>query len=171
MAFARKLLPVTLATVALVACGGGRDQGTESAAIDPAARAADSAAKAATTGALRVANVMIGKRLGSENRIAEPTFQFAPAETVYVSVGIQGAPAEAQLSARWLAQTGKTLDSTTQPIAAGDHGNKEFHLAQEKGWVPGTYLVTLFLNGDSVDARTFAVKKQQQEQQEQQEQQ
>jgi hypothetical protein len=160
MALARMLLPVTMATVALAACGGGnRDHGTETASIDPAARAADSAARAATTGSLRVANVMIGKRLGSENRIAEPTFQFAPGDTVYVSVGVQGAPADGQLSARWLAQTGKTLDSTTQPISANDHGIKEFHLAQEKGWVPGTYLVTLYLNGDSVEAKAFAVKK------------
>src|SRR5215218_722752 len=160
MVLARKLLAVTIAMGALAGCGGGDREGTETATIDPAARAADSAAKAASTGALRVANVMIGKRLGSENRIAEPTFQFAPAETVFISVGLQGAPADAQLGARWLAQTGKTLDSTTQPIKAGESGNKEFHLAQEKGWAPGTYLVTLFLNGDSVEAKTFAVRKQ-----------
>jgi hypothetical protein len=160
MALARKLLPVTIATLAFVGCQGGtRDQGTETGAVDSAARAADSAARAATTGSLRVANVMIGKRLGSENRIAEPTFQFAPADTVFVSVGVQGAPADAQLGARWLAQTGKTLDSTTQPIKAGESGNKEFHLVQGKGWAPGTYLVTLYLNGDSVDAKTFAVRK------------
>jgi hypothetical protein len=160
MALARMQLPVTIATLALAACGGGnRDQGTESAAIDPAARAADSAAHAATTGPLRIANVMIGKRLGSENRMAEPTFQFAPGDTVYVSVGVQGAPADGQLTARWLAQTGKTLDSTTQPISSSEQGNKEFHLVQEKGWAPGTYLVTLLLNGDSADAKTFAVKK------------
>jgi hypothetical protein len=160
MALARTMLPVTIATVVFAACSGGnRDHGTETAAIDPAARAADSAAHAATTGVLRVGTVMIGKRLGSENRIAEPTFQFAPADTVYVSVGVQGAPADGQLTARWLAQTGKTLDSTTQPISTSDKGNKEFHLAPEKGWTPGTYLVTLLLNGDSADAKTFAVKK------------
>ena len=103
---------------------------------------------------------MIGKKLGPENRIAEPTFQFAPEDTVFVSVGIQGAPAEGNLSARWLAQTGKTLDSTGTSIAAGDTTNKEFHLAPPKGWQQGTYLVTLYLNGDSVQAKTFAVRKQ-----------
>ena len=159
MALARKLLPVTFATVALAACGGGNREGTETASVDTAARTADSAARAATTGSLRLANVMIGKRLGSENRIAEPTFQFAPTDTVYVSVGLQGAPAEAQIGARWLAQPGKTLDSTTQPITAGEHGNKEFHLAPEKGWAPGTYMVMLYLNGDSAEAKTFAVRK------------
>lgn len=160
MGFARMLLPVTLAAATFTACGGGsRDPGAETAAVDSASRAADSAARATTTGALRVANVMIGKRLGSENRIAEPTFQFAPQDTVYVSVGVQGAPADAELAARWLAQTGKTLDSTSQNVTAGDSGNTEFHLAQPKGWAPGTYLVTLYLNGDSVEAKTFAVRK------------
>jgi len=157
----RMLLPVTLsAAMALASCGGGNgDEAAESATVDSAARAADSAARAASTGELRVANVMIGKRLGPENRIAEPTFQFGPQDTVYVSVDLQGAPAEATLGARWLAQNGKTLDSTVQPLTAGESGNKEFHLAQAQGWQPGTYLVTLYLNEDSVDAKTFSVRK------------
>ncbi len=160
MGFARMLLPVALAGASLVACGGGAgDRGTETATVDSAGRAADSAARAATTGELRVANVMIGKRLGPENRIAEPTFQFAPQDTVFVSVGVHGAPADGNLAVRWLAQSGKTLDSTAQPISSGADGIKEFHLAQPTGWKPGTYLVTLYLNGDSADAKTFAVRK------------
>jgi len=161
MGIAWKLLPAVTTAVVLIACGGGsRDRGTESAAIDTAAHAADSAAHAARSGPQRVGTVMIGKRLGPENRIAEPTFQFAPQDTVFVSVGVQGAPAEGKLSARWLAQTGKTLDSTATPIASGDTANQEFHFAPAKGWQPGTYLVTLYLNGDSVEAKTFAVRKQ-----------
>jgi hypothetical protein len=160
MDFARRVLPVTVAAAALVACGGGRDKSTDTATVDTAKRAADSAAHAASTGPLRVGNVMIGKRLGPENRIAEPTFQFAPQDTVYVSVGVQGAPAEGKLSARWLAQTGKTLDSTSQAITTDSAASiKEFHLAPAKGWTPGTYLITLYLNGDSVMAKTFAVRK------------
>jgi hypothetical protein len=74
MALARKLLPVTIATLAFVGCqGGSRDQGTETGAVDSAARAADSAARAATTGSLRVANVMIGKRVGGAKPVAQAT--------------------------------------------------------------------------------------------------
>ena len=160
MGIASKLLPAAAISVVLLACGGPRDRGTETAAVDTAARAADSAAHAARSGPQRVGTVMIGKKLGPENRIAEPTFQFAPQDTVYVSVGIQGSPAEGNIAARWLAQNGKTLDSTATPIASGDTANKEFHLSPPKGWQPGTYLVTLYLNGDSVEAKTFAVRKQ-----------
>jgi hypothetical protein len=160
MGFARIALFATI-TAALAACGGGaRDQGTESGAVDTAARAADSAAKAARTGPQRVANVMIGKRLGAGNRIAEPTFQFAPQDTVFIAGEIQGAPKEGSLAARLLAQGGKVIDSTSQSIATSDTGYKEFHLpAPAKGWKPGTYLVTLYLNGDSAEAKTFAVRK------------
>lgn len=159
MGFRRMLLPAALTAAVLVACGKS-DKGTETAAVDPAARAADSAAQAAKTGPQRLATVMIGKRLGPENRIAEPTFQFAPTDTVYVSAGIQGAPSAGSITARWLAQGGKTLDSSSTTIGAGDTGNKEFHLAPAKGWKPGTYMVMLYLNGDSAEAKTFAVKKQ-----------
>jgi hypothetical protein len=164
MGFARIALLATM-TAALAAaqagCGGAtRDQERESAAADTAARAADSAAKAARSGEQRVANVMIGKRLGSGNRIAEPTFQFGPQDTVFIAGEIQGAPKDGSLTARWLAQGGKVIDSTTQPIASSDSGYKEFHQpAPAKGWVPGTYLVTLYLNGDSAQAKTFAVRK------------
>ena len=156
-----RMLPAALAAVSIVACGRGSGHDAETATVDSAARAADSAARAASTGKLRVANVMVGKRLGSENRIAEPTFQFAPQDTVFISMGIQGAPGDGQLSARWLGQNGKVLDSTGQSISAGAAGNKEFHLAQAKGWQPGTYLITLYLNGDSAESKTFAVRKQQ----------
>jgi hypothetical protein len=155
-----RMLPAALAAVSLVACGGGEQRGTETATVDSTARAADSAAKAASTGKLRVANVMIGKRLGSENRIAEPTFQFGPEDTVFISMAVQGAPGDGQLSARWLAQGGKVLDSTSQTISAGAKENKEFHLSQAKGWKPGTYMIMLYVNGDSADSKTFAVRKQ-----------
>ena len=154
----RILLPIALVVVPLVGCGG-RDQGAETATVDSAALAADSAARAARTGPQRVGVVMIGKRLGAANRIAEPTFQFTPDDTVYVSVDVQGAPAQGSLSARWLARSGKTLDSTAVQLSPADTGIKEFHLAPPKGWQPGTYLVTLYLNGDSAEAKTFSVQK------------
>lgn len=159
MAFPRNLLPATLALAALAACTGrNRAQEAETASADSAARVADSIKQAASSGTVRVATVMIGKRLGADNRIAEPTFQFGPTDTVFVSVGLQGAKSDGQLSARWLAQTGKVLDSTSQPV--GDvPGIREFHLAPPKGWQPGTYMVTLLLNGDSAEAKTFAVRK------------
>ena len=159
MHVARMLLPVTVFGAAVIGCGGKSDrEGVESAAVDSEARAADSAARAATSGAPRLATVMIGKRIGAGNRITEPTFQFAPGDTVYVSTGLEGSPGEATVGARWLAPD-KVLDSTSQSVTTGAKEQTEFHLAQPKGWKPGTYLVTLYVNGDSAESKTFAVRK------------
>jgi hypothetical protein len=145
------------AVVAASACGGGSTDraGTETAAADSAA----AAGPAPVSNELEIASVMIGKRIGENNLITEPTFQFAPADTVYVSVGTTGAPESATLTAVWHFQTGKTVDSTARTIQPEGLENTEFHVANPKGWPVGTYKVTIYADGDSVDARTFAVKK------------
>jgi hypothetical protein len=145
------------AVVAASACGGGTADraGTETAAADSAA----AAGPAPVSNELEIASVMIGKRIGENNLITEPTFQFAPADTVYVSVGTTGAPESATLTAVWHFQTGKTVDSTARTIQPEGPENTEFHVANPKGWPVGTYKVTIYADGDSVDARTFAVKK------------
>lgn len=143
------------ALVAAAACGGGnRSEGIETATADTAA------APAPPSKDLEIAAVMIGKRIGQNNLITEPTFQFAPQDTVYVSVGTTGAPDSATLAAVWHFQTGKMVDSTARTIQPKGPENTEFHVANPKGWPVGTYKVTIYADGDSVDARTFAVRKQ-----------
>ena len=91
-------------------------------------------------------------------RIAEPTFQFAPADTVFLSVATVGSPDTAALRAVVIGQNGKAVDSTAQTIKPQGHATTPLRLAPEKGWKPGTYRLTLYNNGDSVDAKTFAVQ-------------
>lgn len=143
------------ALVAATACGGGnRSEGIETATADTAA------APAPPSKDLEIAAVMIGKRIGQNNLITEPTFQFAPQDTVYVSVGTTGVPDSATLAAVWHFQSGKMVDSTARTIQPKGPENTEFHVANPKGWPVGTYKVTIYADGDSVDARTFAVRKQ-----------
>ena len=104
MTHASRVLPVlTLATALLGGCSGRSHsrpaEGIETGAADSAAAARDSIAGASEPHILRVSNVMIGKRIGEGNRVAEPTFQFAPSDTVYVSVSTEGPPESTQLSA------------------------------------------------------------------------
>ena len=150
---------MSAAVVAGSACGGGgRDQaGTETASVDSTAA---ETAPAAPSNELAISGVMIGKRIGQNNLITEPTFQFGPKDTVYVSVGTTGAPDSANLTAVWHFQGGKKVDSTSQTIHPKGPTNTEFHAVDSKGFPVGTYLVTIYADGDSVDARTFAVKKQ-----------
>jgi hypothetical protein len=150
----RILLVATLVAAAACEGRGGRSE-TETGAIDTTTAAAPAAPEE-----FKVANVMIGKRIGANNLITEPTFQFAPADTVYVSVGTTGKSDSTTLAAVWHYQDGKMVDSSAKTIHPGGPENNEFHVAARKGWKPGTYKVTIFSNGDSVDAKAFAVKKQ-----------
>jgi hypothetical protein len=146
--------PLSAFAALSVACSGsnGSDAGTHTAMADSAK---DAAAK---TAELRVSNVMIGRRVGAGNHVTEPTFQFAPKDTVYVSVGTTGTTGADHLTAAWRSQTGEVVQQSSLPIpAAGE--NAAFQLSQPKGFKPGTYKVVVFLGNDSVDAKVFVVKK------------
>jgi hypothetical protein len=148
--------PLMVVAALIGACGRSEESrraGAEAAAADSAAAAA-----AAASAERRVSNVMIGRRLGSNDRITEPTFQFAPLDTVYVSVGVEGATGAGTLTAAWRSQNGEIVQQSSEPVRpAGE--NTAFHLFEPKGLKPGTYKVILFLGEDSVDTKVFAVQK------------
>jgi hypothetical protein len=96
--------------------------------------------------------------VGEGNRVIEPTFEFAPRETVYVSVATQGTGGAASLTAAWRSQSGEIVQQSSLPVApAGE--NTAFQWSQPKGLKPGTYKVVLFLGDDSADTKVFVVKK------------
>jgi hypothetical protein len=151
---ARALTAAAFLTV--IACKG-RDSAPAAGAETGTSGTA--AADTAASNEFKVASVMIGKRIGENKMVTEPTFQFAPRDTVYASVSTEGARPSAELTAVWRFQTGQTVDSSTQTISPQGDENTEFHVANPKGWPVGTYNVTIYANGDSVDSKNFAVKK------------
>jgi hypothetical protein len=67
-------LPLVVAVALSSACGRSeesRHAGAETGATDSAAVAASAAGR-------RVSNVMIGRQIGPNDRVTEPTFQFTP---------------------------------------------------------------------------------------------
>jgi len=145
--------------VAAAACGGREEEATAGSESGTASES-QAAAPAPESRELEVAGVMIGKRIGENNLIIEPTFQFQPLDTVYVSIATTGVPDSANLSAVWHFQTGRMVDSTAESIQPEGPANTAFHVFRPKGWPVGTYKVTIYADGDSVDARTFAVRDQ-----------
>jgi hypothetical protein len=115
-------------------------------------------ADSAVAAELHVSNVMIGRQIGPGNRITEPTFEFAPQDTVYVSVATQGTGGAETLTAAWRSQSGEILQKSSEPVPpAGE--NTQFSLSQPKGLKPGTYKVIVFLGNDSVETKVFAVRR------------
>ena len=143
-----------IAAVTLVGGCGGSDDAARMAAQKAAA---DSAAAASASAPRKVSGVMIGSRIDSIGRVIEPTFQFAPKDTVYISVGTSGNSGATRLTAAWRYQSGEIVGQSTEQIRPGE--NTAFSLAKPKGLKPGTYKVVLFLGDDSVDTKVFAVKK------------
>ncbi len=138
------------------ACSGAeqsRSAGAESGKPDSSSLAATVASSEP-----RVSSVMIGKRVGAGNRITEPTFVFAPRDTVHISVGVENPEGNDSLTAAWRYQSGEILEQSAQAARSGGE-NTVFDLSQPKGLKPGTYKVVLFLAGDSVDTKVFVVRK------------
>lgn len=146
--------PLVMVAVLAAACGRSgesRPGGAETGAVDSTHQPAASAE-------LRISNMMIGRRIGPGNRITEPTFEFAPHDTVYVSVAMTGTGGADRLTAAWRSQNGEVVQQSSEPIGPPGE-NTAFHLSQPKGLGPGTYKVIVFLGGDSVETRVFVVKK------------
>jgi hypothetical protein len=159
----RHVVRVGLVVLVVVAagCGGGDTSkaGMAAAAARDSAAKADSARAEEASKDLKVTNVMIGKRIGEGSRVTEPTFQFEPVDTVYVSIGTVGSPDSAVFSAHWTNQKGQIVDSATKKVQPKGRGNTEIHAFKAKGWAPGAYRITIYADGDSVDSKTFAVRK------------
>jgi hypothetical protein len=133
------------------ACGGSdRSRAEEVGASGDSARSIS-----ATPTPRRVSLVMIGK--GSGSRVTEPTFQFAPQDTVYLSVATQGLAGATSVSTAWRSQSGEIVQQSSEAVPPG--GSVAFTLAPPKGLKPGTYKAVVFLGDDSVDAKVFVVKK------------
>jgi hypothetical protein len=152
---ARVVAPLLVVAATAGGCGGSERSTVGGAGAGDSATLAASVAKPTE---LRVSNVMIGRQIGPGNRITEPTFEFAPRDTVFVSVATEGADGAETLTAAWRSQSGEIIQKSSEPVPpAGE--NTRFSLAQPKGLKPGTYKVIVFLGGDSVETRVFAVKK------------
>jgi hypothetical protein len=152
-----RITPLAVQIVAAGALAGACTRPDESRPAEVGAARTDTAAATAAPAGLKVAAVMIGKRVGPGNLVTEPTFQFSPRDTVHVSVATEGS-GTGTLTAAWRSQSGEILQKTSEP-SGGAGENTAFSLSQPKGLKPGTYKVVVFLDNDSVDTKVFVVGK------------
>lgn len=113
------------------------------------------AAACAPTNPLEVTGIQLGRRLNSDNSVAEHTTAFRPADTIYVSVLTAG-PGRGTISVRWT-YAGQLISEPAQEVVYRDQAATEFHIQNSGGFPPGNYQVEVFLDGTPVGERSFRV--------------
>ena len=106
----------------------------------------------AATVAFRVTSVDLGKSITADKMIANATDDFAPGDTVYVSVATEGTSPGAAIKARFTFQDGQVVPPTGP-------ARTEFHIVKPSGWPEGKYKVEITVDGALAGSKDFEVKR------------
>jgi hypothetical protein len=106
-----------------------------------------------------VSGVEVGKQIGSDKRISNPTTTFGPRDTIYVSVATEGAAPSKTIAVKWSYQDGQVIKEGKETIAPSGPAATEFHIAKASGWPAGKYKVEVTVDGSSAGSKEFEVKK------------
>jgi hypothetical protein len=147
----RRVAAVSLALIAGLMVLGCRAEGREQAA------ASGDVVIERISDPLRIIDIEIGRAIGPDNRVTEPTEDFRPDDTIYASVVMLGTTESATLKAKWMQASGTLLDETVRTISPTGETVAEFHLVQPRGWEKGRYRVEILLDGVSVGEEEFRV--------------
>jgi hypothetical protein len=106
---------------------------------------------------LRVVEIDLGRAIGPDNRVIEPTDEFRNTDTIYASVVMLGSANAATLKARWTGESGEVIDETVRTVTPVGETIAEFHLVQPAGWQKGKYRVEILLDDATVGREEFEV--------------
>lgn len=107
-----------------------------------------------------VTSIDLGKAIGSDNKISEPTTTFGPKDTIYASVSTDGAASTATIKSKWtFGDAGQLVkEEELPPLAPNGPATHEFHISKPSGWPVGKYKVEIFVDGTSAGTKDFEVK-------------
>jgi hypothetical protein len=153
----RRSLPLALAAclLAAVACKGKEEPVRTTPPPAPPPPAAPPVAAAPAP--FRVVSLDLGTAVDANKKIAARSVTFKPSDTIYASVGTDGAAPSVALKARWTFEDGQLVNETSQTIAPTGPSATEFHIAKPNGWPAGKYKVEIAANGNVVSTKEFVV--------------
>ena len=149
------LLGLWVALSIFAACGKSEPPPAQQTTAPPAAAPVTPPPAAP---AVTVTTIELGKQIGADKRVTQPSTSFASTDTIYASVVTHGATPSATLTAKWTYQDGQVVNEATQTIAPTGPATTEFHISKPDGWPAGTYKVEVSLNGRSTATKEFEVK-------------
>ena len=115
-------------------------------------------APASTSGSVQVADVSLGRSLGTNKQVASTTTTFTPRDTIYASVHTTGTAQNANVTARWTFQDGQVVNERSETISPTGDAYTEFHISKPSGWPAGNYMLHVLLNGQEVQTTNFKVQ-------------
>ena len=104
------------------------------------------------------ARVELGSASGPDGRVLAARTSFGTKDSIIASVYTENTTANSTLTAKWTFQTGQTVDSTTQAVAASP-GVTKFFIVKRSPWPIGKYKVDIALNGSPIASQEFEVAK------------
>jgi hypothetical protein len=105
-----------------------------------------------------VTKIELGSSVGADKRVLAPRSSFGVKDSIIASVYTENTAPDAVLTAKWTFQTGQTVDSTSQTVAASP-AVTEFHIVKKSAWPVGRYKVEIALNGSPAGSQEFDVAK------------
>jgi len=111
----------------------------------------------ANNGAVTVASVDLGSKVGADNRITAAGDSFAPSDSIYATVLTNGS-GSAKLDAKWTYQDGQVVHEDSKTINANGQEATSFMISKPGGFPAGSYKLTVSLNGSQVASKDFTVK-------------
>jgi len=105
-----------------------------------------------------VTRIELGSSVGADKGVLAPRTSFGVKDSIIASVYTENTAPGATLTAKWTFQTGQTVDSASQTIAASP-GVTEFHIVKKSAWPAGRYKVEISLNGSPAGSQDFDVAK------------
>ena len=146
-----KLCTTLLLAGMLIAAGCGDREAETGASEEPAP-------SPTATAEVEVTEVSLGRAIGADKTVTEPTTTFGPTDTIYASVRTEGTAASSMISARWTFEDGQVVDESSQSIAPTGPEVTEFHVSNPAGWPVGNYEVAISLDGQPVETQSFTVE-------------
>ena len=96
--------------------------------------------------------------MGADKRVLAARSSFGVKDSIIASVYTENTAPGAVLTAKWTFQTGQTVDSTSQTVAASP-AVTEFHIVKKSAWPVGRYTLDVWLDGTPAGSQQFDVVK------------
>lgn len=117
---------------------------------------------AAVPATASVTQLQLGSTVAADGRVSVESATFAPTDKITASVFTNTSDPMASVSgklvAKWAYQDGQVVNTQEQGFNFTGAGFTNFQVSKPDGWPPGTYTLTVALDGNVVQTRQFVVR-------------